>query len=133
MRTALGILIGLALTAGALAGCGYALAHLHPLPPKFDPGSLRHATAYIASAPLIALALLALSPGMATFIGAWPAARIARRRGAAALSIGLPLMVLVIAVAALLPQPGWVPVVGMLLPIPFALAGWRLAIPRAEL
>jgi hypothetical protein len=38
----------------------------------------------------------------------------------------------VIVGATLVPQPEWVPVLGMLLPIPLAVAGWRMAIPRAE-
>lgn len=134
MRTALGILTGLLLAAATLAGCGWLLAHkLHPLPRGFDPRSPDALSDYIFSAPVQALWLVAAAAGVAALIGAWPAARIARdQRGPAALWIGAPLTALVIAGAALVPQPDWVPVVGMLLPIPLAVAAWRLAIPRAE-
>lgn len=134
MRTTLGILIGVLLAAGALAGCGYALIQLHPLPAGFQPLSLRQLADYVEGAPRGALALICVTAGVAALIGAWPAARIARgHRGGAALTIGAPLTMLVIIGATLVPQPEWVPVLGMLLPIPLAVAGWRLAIPRSEL
>lgn len=134
MRTLLGILIGIVLAAGVLAGYGYLLMRLHPPPAGFDPLSLRALADYVEAAPPAALALLATAAGAAALIGAWPAARIARgHRGGAALWIGAPLTVLAIAGAALVPQPDWVPIVGMLLPIPLSVAAWRLAIPRAEL
>jgi hypothetical protein len=135
MRTALGILIGLLLAAATLAGCGWLLAHkLHPPPRGFDPRSPDALSDYLFSAPTQALWLVAAAAGIAALIGAWPAARIAagEQRGPAALWIGAPLTALVIAATALVPQPDWVPVLGMLLPIPLAVAAWRLAIPRAE-
>src|SRR3546814_8115833 len=72
--------------------------------------------------------------GVAALLGGWLAAFVARpHRGGAALMIGAPVTVLVLVGAALVPQPDWMPVVAMLLPIPLALCAWRLAIPRAEL
>jgi hypothetical protein len=134
MRITLGILIGALFAAGVLAGFGYLLMRLHPLPAGFDPLSLRALADYVAAAPPGALAVLATAAGAAALIGAWPAARIARgHRGSAALGIGAPLTMLVIVGATLIPQPDWVPVLGMLLPIPLAVAAWRLAIPRAEI
>lgn len=133
MRATLGIIIGLLLAAGVLAGCGYAIMRLQPLPAGFDPLSLRDLTDYVAAAKTEVLALLASACGLAALIGAWPAARIARgHRGGAALTIGVPLTLLVIVAAALVPQPDWVPVLAMLLPMPLAVAAWRMAIPRAE-
>lgn len=134
MRTALGILIGLVFAAAVLAGAGWLLTErLHPLPAGFNPLSLRDLTAYVESAPQLAQLVIAAAAGVAAFFGAWPAARIARSRGPAALWVGAPLMIAVIASAALVPQPEWVPILGMLLPIPLAVAAWRLAIPRREL
>lgn len=134
MRTISGILLGLLLAAGVLAGLGYLLTtQLHPLPAGFQPLPLRHVIEYVETAPPGALALICVAAGLAALVGAWPAARIARgHRGGAALTIGAPLTVLVLLGATYIPQPDWVPVLGMLLPIPLALAAWRLAIPRAE-
>lgn len=135
MRTFLGILVGIMLAAGVIAGCGYLLVdRLKPLPAGFDPRSLKHLGDYVAALPREALLLLACAGGLAALIGAWPAARIARpHRGGAALTIAVPFTVAAIVGAALVPQPAWVPVLGMLLPIPLAIGAWRLAIPRAEL
>ena len=134
MRTALGILIGLVFAAATLAGAGWLLTQrLYPLPAGFNPLSLRDLADYVEAAPLQALAVICVAAGAAALVGAWPAARIAKARGPAALWVGAPLMVLVIVGAALVPQPDWVPIIGMLLPIPLAVAAWRLAIPRREL
>lgn len=134
MRTFAGIFIGLLLAAGVLYGCGYALVRLQPLPADFDPLSMTALSEYVMRAPRGAQALLACACGLAALVGGWAAARIARgQRGPAALWIGAPLTVLVLASAALVRQPDWIPVLGMLLPIPLAVAAWRLAIPRAEL
>lgn len=133
MRLVLGILAGLLLAAGVLYGCGYAMLRLHPLPPGFDPRSLPQLAGHIDTAPQGVLWLLATACGLAALVGSWTAARIAHgHRGSAALWIAVPLTLLVIAAAALVPQPDWVPALGMLLPIPLAVAAWRLAIPRAE-
>lgn len=134
MRTAVGILTGLAIAGSVLAGaCWWLTQRLHPPPARFNPLSLEEVADYVAMAPPPALLVIALAAGVAALLGAWPAARIARNRGPAALWIGAPLMALVVAGAALVPQPDWVPIVGMVLPIPLAVAAWRLAIPRREL
>ena len=134
MRLVLGILAGLLLAVGVLYGCGDAMLRLHPLPAGFDPFSLPQLAGYVDNAPQGVLWLLASACGLAALVGGWTAARIARgHRGSATLWIAAPLTMLVIAATALVPQPDWVPVLGMLLPIPLAVAAWRLAIPRAEL
>lgn len=134
MRTLLGILIGTLFAAGVLYGIGYGIQHLHPLPAGFDPYSTRAWADYVDAAPQEALWLLACACGLAALVGGWFAAAIARgHRGAAALAIAAPLTMAVIASAALVPQPDWVPILGMLLPIPLAVAAWRVVIPRREL
>lgn len=130
-----GILVGWLLAFAVLAGIAYGIGRLHPLPAGFEPLSLLHWTDYVQAAPPAALALAASACGLAALVACWPAARIAHgeQRGPAAMWIAGPLTALVIASAALLPQPDWVPVLGMLLPIPLAVLAWRLAIPRREL
>lgn len=134
MRTVLGILVGAIVAAGVLYGFGYWLVSLHPLPAGFDWRSVRALTDYVEAAPQGALWVIACAGGAAALLGGWFAAAIGRgHRGAAALAIAAPLTMLVIASAALVPQPDWVPVLGMLLPIPLAVAAWRVAIPRREI
>ncbi|HET6783966.1 MAG TPA: hypothetical protein VFH12_09045, partial [Pseudoxanthomonas sp.] len=67
-------------------------------------------------------------------LGGWTAARVARtHRGAAALTIGGLLTATVIVYATLIPNAEWVTVVGVLLPIPFAVLAALMAMPRNEI
>jgi hypothetical protein len=133
-RITLGIVAGAIVAVLVLAGCGYAANALHPFPAGADPRSLKAITDYIQSAPSEARACIVAGCGLAALVGGWFAAFIARpHRGGAALAIGATITIAVIVAAALVPQPDWMPVVAMLLPIPLTLCGWRLAIPRAEL
>lgn len=131
----LGIIVGLLAAAGVLWGMGYGINEMHPLPAGLDQFSPPRAwTKYLEAAPPGALWMLAGAGAAAALIGGWIAAAIARgHRGAAALVIAVPLTVAYILAAAFVPQPDWIPVLGMLLPIPLAVAAWRLAIPRHEL
>jgi hypothetical protein len=122
------------LAALVLIGCGYATLALHPLLPGADLRSLRALTDYLQSASPVAMACLVAGIGLAALAGGWLAALIARpHRGGAALTIGASLTVGVLAATALVPQPEWMPVLAMLLPIPLALCAWRLATPRMEM
>ena len=134
VRTMLGIALGAIAATAALAGSGHAALALHPLPAGNAMRSLRDAAAWLENAPAGAMACVVAGFGLAALLGAWCAAVVASpHRGGAALAIGAPMTALVIAAAALVPQPDWMPVVAMLLPIPLALCAWRLAIPRVEL
>jgi sugar phosphate permease len=70
---------------------------------------------------------------LAGLLGGWASAKIARpHRGGAALVIGAALTITVIVYATLMPNPEWVTVVGVLLPMPFTVVAGLLAIPRGE-
>jgi len=134
IRNTFGILAGAIAVVLVLVGCGYATQALHPFPADADPRSLKAVADYIQTAPVDALACIVTGFGLAALVGGWLATLVARpRRGGAALAIGAALTVAVVVAAALVPQPDWMPVLAMLLPIPLTLCGWRLAIPRAEL
>ena len=134
VRTVLGVMLGAIAAALVLAGSGQAALALHPLPVGAAMRTLGDAAAWVEHAPPGAMACVVAGFGVAALLGGWLAAFVARpHRGGAALMIGAPVTMLVLAGAALVPQPDWMPVVAMLLPIPLALCAWRLAIPRAEL
>ena len=68
------------LAAGALAGCGYALIQLHPLPAGFQLLSLRQLSDYVDGAPSGALAVICVAAGVADAHGVRrgpPRARVA--------------------------------------------------------
>jgi hypothetical protein len=134
VRTILGIASGAIAAALVLAGSGHAALALHPPSAGNAMRSLGDAAAWLENAPAGAMGCIVAGFGLAALLGALFAALLARpHRGGAALAIGAPISALVILAAALVPQPDWMPVAAMLLPIPLALCAWRLAIPRAEL
>ncbi len=65
---------------------------------------------------------------LGSLVGGYIAARISRlhKRGAA-LSIGILMVVLVIMNILMIPHPLWLSVLGVTLPVPFALLGRKLA------
>lgn len=134
LRTTLGLAAGTIAAVLAFIGCGYAAISLAPLPPGTVAHSPQAIADWLGSAAPGALACIVAGFGFAALAGGWLAAAIARlHRGGVALALGATIMVLAIVAAALIPQPEWMPVLAMLLPIPLALCAWRLATPRLEM
>lgn len=124
-----------ALSAGlALIGCWYGIAQIHPLPTDTDLATAESLSAYAAATPSSAQACILGAWALAGLLGGWTAARISKaRRGAAALAIGGLLTATVIVYATLIPNPEWMTVVGVLLPIPFAVLAALVAMPGDEI
>ena len=133
VRTILGVVAG-ALVAGlALMGCWYASAKFHPLPTRADFATPESLSAYAAATPSTAITCILGGWALAGLLGGWTSAKIARQhRGAAALVIGAAITITVIVYATLMPNPEWVAVVGVLLPMPFTVVAGLLAMPRTE-
>lgn len=130
-RTILGIIGGALVAALALAGCWYAVSKLYPLPTGVDFATPESLSAYAAGTPPTAIACILCGWALAGLSGGWTSAKIARsHRGGAALLIGGTLTALVIFYATLMPNPEWMTVVGVLLPLPCAVAAGLMAMPR---
>ena len=133
VRTTLGMIAGTLAAALALAGCWYASAKLYPLPTSADFATPESLSSYAAGTPSTAIACILGGWALAGLLGGWTSARIARpHRGGAALLIGALLTITVIVYGTLMPNPEWVTVVGVLLPMPFAVAAGLMATPRRE-
>ena len=133
VRTILGMIIGALAASLALIGCWYASAKLYPLPTSADFATPESLSAYAAGTPSTAIACILGGWALAGLLGGWTAAKIAQsHRGSAALVIGAVLTITVIVYATLMPNPEWVTVVGVLLPMPFAVAAGLLAMQRTE-
>ncbi len=127
-RYLLGILIGALLAAAVLAAAAYALLQQHPFPTGFLPHHLASATSHWRALPPAAIGCLLGGWALAGIVGGFSAAAIAGpRRAAAALTVGTLLAMAAMAYTVLVPGLPWVSVLGMLLPLPFALAGLLLA------
>jgi uncharacterized membrane protein len=134
VRTVLGTFSGALIASLTLIGCWYGVAQIYPLPTYADFATTDSLSAYAAATPSSALACILGGWALAGLLGGWTAARISTsHRGAAALAIGGLLTATVIVYATLIPNAEWVTVVGVLLPIPFAVLAALMAMPRNEI
>lgn len=134
VRTVLGTFSGALIASLALIGCWYGIAQIYPLPTSADFATPDSLSAYAAATPSSAQAGILGAWALAGLLGGWTAAWISKaRRGAAALVIGGLLTATVIVYATLIPNPEWMTVVGVLLPIPFAVLAALMATPRNEI
>ena len=133
VRTIMGTFSGALVASLALIGCWYGIAQIYPLPTSADFATPESLLVYTAATPSSALACILGAWALAGLLGGGAAAWIARnRRGAAALVIGGLLTATVIVYATLIPNPEWMTVVGVLLPIPFAVVAALVAMSRDE-
>ena len=82
----------------------------------------------MASLPVTALIIVVLAWALGSIGGGFTAAKISRqhKRGAA-LAVGIVMVLLVISNFFVIPHPIWMMAAGVLLPIPLALVGRKLA------
>ncbi len=131
-RTVLGGLAGLAAMFVVILVVEFLGAQLFPPPPGVDmsdPGAL---AMLMAQMPMGALAFVVLAWVLGAFAGGWVAARIAvQHPRVAAVVVALAVVAGVVMMMLAFPHPMWMGVLGLVLPVPAALAGARLARPRA--
>ena len=130
-RTIFAILLGTLVAGLVVTAFGYGFTELYRLPGANDFASQESLFEYAAGTPRYAIACILAGWAVAAMIGGWVAAISAgSRQGTAALAIGALLTATVMVHASLIPNPAWVAVVGMLLPIPLAVLAALLAMPR---
>jgi len=132
-RTILGILAGLVAAWVTMSLCEFASIALHRPPAGADLRDPQALAAHIAAAPMSAMLVVLVGWTLGAFIGGWIAARIARHPVAAALVIGILMVLGVVANSMLIPHPRWMTIAGVLLPIPAArLAAWTVTRARTR-
>ena len=130
-RTLFGILLGTLVAGLVVAAFGYVYLELYRLPDASDFATQESLAIYAASTPDAAIACVLGAWALAALVGGWVAAFAGSPRpGAAALAVGALLTATVIVHATVIPNPEWMTVVGVLLPIPFAVLAAMLAMPR---
>jgi MFS family permease len=128
VRTLLGIVAGLAAMFVVITAVQWLGAQLYPPPPGLDLRDQHGMAALIAQLPLAALAFVVLGWLLGALAGGWVAARIGRDHPrAAAAAVGLAVVAGVVLMVASIPHPLWMGALGLLLPVPAALLGARLA------
>lgn len=127
-RTILAVIVGLVVAGLIVAGIETVGHTLNPPPPGTDltqPGAME---TLMASLPTTALVIIVLAWALGSIGGGFTAAKISRqhKRGAA-LAVGIAMVLLVASNFFVIPHPLWMMVVGVLVPIPLALVGRKLA------
>ena len=82
----------------------------------------------LASSLVAALAFVLLAYAAGSFLGAYTASTISlRHKRGVAVIVGMVMLALVSLNFWMIPHPTWMVIAGVLIPLPFALAGWKLA------
>jgi hypothetical protein len=100
---------------------------IYPPPDGLDPKDPTAMAAAIAELPFGALAMVLLSYAAGSFLGGGTGAAVSvRHKRGVAILLGVVMTALVALNFVIIPHPLWMIVVGLLIPVPFALLGWRV-------
>ena len=131
-RTVLGVVAGLVAMFVVILVVEFLGAQLFPPPAGVDMRDPDALAAAMTQMPMGALAIVVVAWVLAAFAGGWVAARIAvRHPRVAAAVVALAVVAGVVMMMVTIPHPMWMGALGLLLPVPSARAGARLARPRA--
>jgi hypothetical protein len=131
-RGILAVVLGI-ITFGVMGMIAEMIGHvIFPPPPGLDPHDQESIAAAMKTLPIGALVSVTVAWGLATFAGAWVAARVAPG-GPLAFGLGIGVLGLSAAVATMMmiPHPRWMWVVGVVEFLPAAYVGAKLATYRA--
>lgn len=130
LRTVLAMAAGLAAMVVVIMLVEGAGMLLYPPQPGIDLGRPDGMSRLVTQLPTGALVCVLLAWVLGAFAGGWVAARIARRGGhplLAALAVGGFVLAGVVAMIVSVAHPAWMSTAGLLLPLPAAWLGARLA------
>jgi hypothetical protein len=127
----LGVLAGLVVMFLLIAGIEMLGHRLYPPPPGIDPRNTADIAALLSVAPMGALGMIVVAWVVGAFGGGAVAAKVSRYWPRTAAVIVACVVVLgVVVMIRTMPHPRWMGLLGVLLPVPAALAGAWLARPR---
>jgi hypothetical protein len=127
VRRALAVLAGLGVAIGLIFAIEGINVLLHPLPSGIDPRDADALKAVMGQWPASALLIVLLGWGLGAFAGGRVAARVGGAKAGPARAVGLVLLVAAIYNMLTIPHPLWFWVLGILLIVPAAELGARVA------
>ena len=130
-RTIAGVVVGVVVAWLTIMLAEFASAPLHPMPAGLDMRNPESVAAFVATLPASALLLVLSGWVLGGLVGGYVAASISRKPRAA-LTVGIVIVLGVIANAVMIPHPMWMTIAGVLLPVPAAWLGAKLATRRAS-
>ena len=133
LGTAVGVVAGIVVAWLVIVLSQLLSAALYPPPPGTDLTDPAVLADFINAAPVTAMGFVIAGYALAALLGGWVAARIARAHPRiAAMVVGGMVLLGVILNYTMIPHPTWMLVSGVLLPLPMAWLGARLAGRRAH-
>ena len=130
-RTIAGVVVGVVVAWLTIMLAEFASAPLHPMPAGLDMRNPESVAAFVATLPASALLLVLSGWVLGGLVGGYVAASISRKPRPA-LTVGIVIVLGVIANAVMIPHPMWMTIAGVLLPVPAAWLGAKLATRRAS-
>ena len=128
LKTAVGVVAGIVMAWLVIVLSQLLSAALYPPPPGTDLTDPAVLADFINAAPVTAMGFVIAGYALAALLGGWVAARIARAHPRiAAMTVGGLVLLGVVANYTMIPHPTWMLVSGVLLPLPMAWLGARLA------
>jgi len=125
-RTIAGVVVGVVVAWLTIMLAEFASAPLHPMPAGLDMRNPESVAAFVATLPASALLLVLSGWVLGGLVGGFVAASISRKPRPA-LTVGVVIVLGVIANAVMIPHPMWMTIAGVLLPVPAAWLGAKLA------
>jgi len=125
-RTIAGVVVGVVVAWLTIMLAEFASAPLHPMPEGLDMRDPESVAAFVATLPVSALLLVLAGWVLGGLVGGYVAASISRKPRPA-LTVGIVIVLGVIVNAVMIPHPMWMTIAGVLLPVPAAWLGAKLA------
>ena len=133
LRAVVGVVAGIVVAWLVIVLSQWLSASLYPPPSGTDLTDSAVLADFINTAPVTAMACVIAGYALAALLGGWVAARIARAHPRiAAMIVGGMVLLGVVANYTMIPHPAWMLVSGVLMPLPMAWLGARLAGRRAR-
>lgn len=132
LQFVLGALAGLVTMFFVIGGIEWVGQRIYPPPAGLNPHVPEQMGQILALSPVAALAIVVVAWIAGSFAGGWVAAMVSRAwPRSAATVVGAGVMLAVCAMIFMMPgHPTWMAILGLVLPVPAALSGARLARPR---
>lgn len=136
LRNFLAILAAFLIAAVFVLGIEAHGHRLYPLPEGFNSADLEQVAQYVKTAPTGALLFVLLAQSAGSFVGGAVTGFLASsRKTLIALLYGVLALLMAALNVLLIPHPGWMVGLALLLPIPLALVGSKIAqstLPRSQ-
>ena len=133
LRTLLGIIVGLVTAMLLIFALEAAGMMVFPPPAGLQLNNEADLAQLVAQSSPGKKSWVVFGWALASFVGGWVAARISQLHPRfAALAVAALIMIGTVMNAMVIPHPMWMNVLGIVLPVPLALLGARLARPRSK-